>query len=367
MIFNVINYACLNRSDEMNLIIEKLIKKNHTMTNCIDDADYIFVYTCGSTEAFIRRSYDTVSDLLKKYPFKKVVVCGCSAVTAFQLYKDLPVILCSPRNYKRLQEELDIAIEEQELKKAYSTDDVKNTNNIAIVVQKGCVRKCTYCSIWMAIGKIISKSMNSIIQEVQKNVDEGKYEITITGDCIADYGVDIGSNIIDLINRILSVSNKIKLPVYDIHPQSFLEYFDSFARLARGGAFKLLGIPIQSGSQRILKKMHRDFNIEEFKEKIQELKKYGVELSTDIIVGFPGETDEDFERTISILKEIDFDDISVNMYTDTFYNESRKLPDKVTNKEIIKRYVKLKNEKVNGINEDFFEYQFMQVLRGRKQ
>lgn len=366
MIFHVVNYACLNRSDELNLIIGKLEKDNHIMTDHIEKADYIFVYTCGSTEAFIKRSYDATIDILKKHPLKKVVVCGCSAVTAFQLYKDLPVILCSPRNFKKLYDELGIDVQEEELKKAYSTSDVKRMGNTAIVVQKGCVRKCTYCSIWMAIGKIISKNMDSVIQEVTRSVNEGKYDITITGDCIADYGVDTGTTIIELISRILSVSPKIKLTIYDVHPQAFLKYSDSFIQLAKEGAFAHLGIPIQSGSQKILKNMHRSFEIDEFKKRLNEIKSYGVELSTDIIVGFPGESDEDFEQTINLLKDIEFDDISVNMYTDTFYNASRKMTDKVSNKEILKRYVKLKDQKIKGINEDFFEYQFMQVLRRNK-
>lgn len=187
MTFYIVNYACLNRSDELNLIIEKLKKDNHIITNDIGEADYIFVYTCGSTEAFIKRSYDTITDIIKKYPLKKTVVCGCSAVTAFQLYKNLPVILCTPRNFKKLYDELGIDIQEEELKKAYSTSDVKRAGNTAIVVQKGCVRKCTYCSIWMAIGKIFSKSMTSIIQEVKKNVDEGNYFNLTDDNLVYDY------------------------------------------------------------------------------------------------------------------------------------------------------------------------------------
>jgi len=357
------NYACMNRSDELNLIKNKLIEKNDEITDNINEADYILVYTCGSTEAFIKRSFDTVQEYYSSYPSKKIIVCGCSSVTARNLYKDMDVVFCTPTNFSKLREELQISITKDEIKKAQLTQDVKKLDNVAIVVQKGCTRKCTYCSIWMAVGKIVSKDMDSILDEVKKVVNKGQYNITITGDCISDYGIDTNSNIIELIKNICLVSDKIKLSVYDIHPTTFLLYSNDFIELAKQEKFEYLGIPIQSGSKKILNLMNRSFDVEKFIEVTTCLKKCDVKLTTDIIIGFPQEEQIDFNKTIDILEKIDFDDISVNMYTDTPHNISSKMEGKVTNKEILKRYIQLENKKIRGINKDFFEYQFMKLLK----
>jgi len=357
------NYACMNRSDELFLIKNKVLDKGFKITENIEEANYVLIYTCGSTEAFIKRSFDAVNKIYTSYPSKKIIVCGCSSVTARYLYKDMDLIFCTPTNFSQLKKELDISITKDEIRKAQLTKDVKNSNNVAIVVQKGCTKQCTYCSIWMAVGKIVSKNMGTIIDEVKKCVENGNFNITITGDCISDYGLDTNSNIIDLIDNICKVSDKIKLSVYDIHPTAFLKYADEFIRLTKQGKFEHLGIPIQSGSPKILKLMNRYFDVEKFIELTTFLKNCDVKLSTDIIIGFPNEEQEDFDKTVDILKKIDFDDISVNMYTDTQYNVSSKMTGKVSNKEVLKRYIQLENERIRGVNKDFFEYQFMKLLK----
>lgn len=97
------NYACMNRSDELSILKSKFINnKKFIITNDVDDADYILIYTCGSTEAFIRRSFEAVEKIYKQYPQKRIIVCGCSTVTARYLYDDMNVILCSPTNFHEL-------------------------------------------------------------------------------------------------------------------------------------------------------------------------------------------------------------------------------------------------------------------------
>ena len=121
----------------------------------------------------------------------------------------MDLILCSPTNFYQLENELGIVVLKEDIIKAQLTKDIKLDNNIAIVIQKGCRKKCSYCSIWMAVGEIVSKDMKTIIDEVKKCVKQGSYKITLTGDCITDYGIDIGSNIIELIDTICEVSNNI--------------------------------------------------------------------------------------------------------------------------------------------------------------
>lgn len=356
------NYACMNRSDEYELICNKMLKIGFTLTDNLDEADYALIYTCGSTEAFIRRSYESVNDIFVKFPKKRIIVCGCATVTSDYLYKDKPFIICTPTDFSQLEKTLGVSIDSKQLETAYLTDDIKESNRKAIVVQKGCVRKCTYCAIWKAVGKIVSKDPKSIIQQVKQCTNNKIYDLTLTGDCVSDYGLDIGTNIIQLINAICSISPLIKLNIYDLHPQSFLHYSNDFVELSKNGKLNCLGIPIQSGSKNILKLMNRSFDINKFICVVNEMKKNDVKFTTDIIIGFPGEKQEDFNETIRVLKEIEFSQISLNVYTDLHGSASSKMKDKVSKKEIIKRYFQLNENGIRGIDKDFFEYQFIHSL-----
>lgn len=144
------------------------------------------------------------------------------------------------------------------------------------------------------------------MSEVKNLVKSGIYNITLSGDSIADYGVDFGSNIIRLLDYIGSVDENVSFNLLDFHPRMFIKYMDELISLAKKGKINHIGIPIQSGSVNILKAMRREFNIEKFVIGLDEIKKCGVELSTDVIIGFPGETDADFEKTIELLKRLDF-------------------------------------------------------------
>lgn len=357
-----INYACINRSDEFDIIVTKLIDKGFELVDNIEEADHILIYTCGSTEAFINRSCETTNSIHLEHPNKKLIVCGCSTVTAPQLFSNDEYIICSPTDFTALDKYISLIVSKSDVLEVKTTTDVKDTERTAIVVQKGCVRACSYCSIWKAVGGIISKREQEIIETVKKCVEVGKYNLTITGDCISDYGIDIGTNIISLIKNICNVSEKITLNIYDIHPRGFNKYADEFIEISNTGQLNLLGIPIQSGNDRILKLMKRSFDIDKFLSTIKILQSNGVQIITDIIVGFPSETKEDFNDTLSVLKQAKFSKISVNVYTDTMNSESSKMNKKVSKREIIKRYMKLENENIYGLDKDFFDFQFMKLL-----
>lgn len=357
-----INYACINRSDEFDIIVTKLKDKGFKLVDSIEDADHILIYTCGSTEAFINRSAETTSSIHLEHPDKKLIVCGCSTVTAPQLFSNDEYVICSPTDFTALDNYISLIINKSDVLEVKTTTDVKDTERTAIVVQKGCVRACSYCSIWKAVGGIVSKSEDEIINVVKECVAKGKYNLTVTGDCISDYGIDIGTNIISLIKNICNVSKKITLNIYDIHPRGFNKYADAFVDISKTGQLNRLGIPIQSGNDRILKLMNRSFDMDKFLNTIKILQGNGVQIMTDIIVGFPSETNEDFNDTLSILKQAEFAQISVNVYTDTMNSASSKMGNKVSKREIIKRYMKLEGENISGLDKEFFNFQFMKLL-----
>ena len=355
--------ACLNRSDEYDLVQRKIEEKGFIKTSEPEDADIIMLYTCGSTAAFIKRSVNRAFELSEKYN-KQMIICGCSTVTSSASYKDTDFICCTPTDFTELEKYLDSSINQEELRKAEFTDD-PIFDQKAIVVQKGCVRKCSYCGIWRAVGTLFSKELDSIVDEVTDLAGQGVYNITLTGDSIADYGVDIGTNIVELLDKLSAVDKRISFNICDFHPRMFIKYMDDMLRLAKNGKIKNFGIPIQSGSPEILKAMKREFNMEKFREGIKELQKYGIYFWTDIIIGFPGETDEDFEQTLNILKKLDFAKVSVNVYTDLEGSISSGMPNKVSRKDIMKRYIAIKDNNIRGVDNDFLDYQISKVVYDR--
>lgn len=352
--------ACLNRSDEYALVQKKLTNYGYQKTEEPQKADVILLYTCGSTDVFISRSVTRAKDLAEKYK-KKMIVCGCSTVTSSKSYEDTNFLLCSPTDFSKLEEFLDEQIKQEELRVAQITDDPIFSQK-AIVIQKGCVRKCTYCGIWRAVGKLFSKTPESILSEVKNLVKSGIYNITLSGDSIADYGVDFGSNIIRLLDYIGSVDENVSFNLLDFHPRMFIKYIDELISLAKKGKINHIGIPVQSGSVNILKAMRREFNIEKFVIGLDEIKKCGVELSTDVIIGFPGETDADFEKTIELLKRLDFSKISVNVYTDLEGSISNSMTNKISKKNVMKRYISIKESGLRGIDNDFLDYQISKAV-----
>ena len=356
------NFACLNRTDEYALVQRKFYDKGFTKTDKEEDADIILIYTCGSTEAFIKRSIGRLNKIKEKYHYKKIVVCGCASVTANDLL-DCGFTVCTPTDFSELERFLDSTISKEELRKAEIIDDVKMLGRKAIVIKKGCVRKCAYCGIWRAVGSLFSKDEVSILEEVQKCAENGWYDISLTGDCIGDYGIEKGTNIIELIEKIYSISPEFKINIYDLHPSSVIKYADRIINIAGKGIFNYIQIPVQSGSRRILKIMKRDFDYEILVNVIQMLKQNNVKIGTDIIIGFPGENEDDFQQTINMLKNMDLDDVSVNVYTDLNGSESSYMKNKVRKIDILKRYNQLLQCKIRGIEEEYFEYQLSKVIK----
>lgn len=355
--------ACVNRSDEYDLVRKKLENHGYWKTENPQEADVIMIYTCGSTSAFISRSVTRTKELARNYE-KKMIVCGCSTVTSLKSYEDTGFLLCNPTDFSNLEEFLDDQIKQEELRNAQITDD-PIFNQKTIVIQKGCIRKCAYCGIWRAVGKLFSKTPESVLLEVKKLIKSGVYNITLSGDSIADYGLDFGSNIIELLNLIGYVDEKVSFNLLDFHPRMFIKYMNELIAFAQKEKIKHIGIPIQSGSEDILKAMRREFNMEKFVFGLDEIRKCGVDFSTDIIIGFPGETDEDFNKTIALLKRLDFSKITVNVYTDLEDSISSRMPNKISKKKIMKRYITIKESGLRGIDNDFLDYQISKVVYGK--
>jgi MiaB-like tRNA modifying enzyme len=187
---------------------------------------------------------------------------------------------------------------------------IRKERNVAVIVaSSGCLSDCSYCSVKFARGKLRSYPIDELAKEAETLVEDGCKEIQITSQDNGCYGADIGTNIAELLERICKVPGDFKIRVGMMNP-TYVREPNLLAALI--GAYKnpkvsrFLHLPVQSGSDKILKAMKRGYTVSDFEKIVAAFRAEipGIYVSTDIIVGFPGETDEDFQKTIELIEKI---------------------------------------------------------------
>lgn len=186
-------------------------------------------------------------------------------------------------------------------------------------ISKGCTDTCTYCAIPRAIGSIKSKSKEDILREYARLLEKGEESFIFTADNLGLYGVDIGLNIMELFQEMASIDahyRKVLWTFNELHPKWAIKYKDSLSDFVKGGRIKELCVPIQSGNDRVLNLMRRNYKISDTVQTLKQIKNENPEIriTTDVIIGFPTETDEDFLDTIKAIAQIGFDQVMFFSY-----------------------------------------------------
>ncbi len=313
--FLSVNFGCRVNSAETNQWSQILVNQGYIPT--ISNPNIILINTCSVTKKGEKESLNKVKNLHQKYPKAKIYVTGCAN---FEKIKDIPNIFV----YLNQQKE-DLL---KNLNSSYTPkikDKFSHTHRFLLKIQSGCTQFCSYCIVPFKRPKLWSLPIKDAINTVNSALQDGYQEIIITGVNIDQYQY----NFSDLIKQILKNTN-IKLISFGSLPikcidQKFINLFKSYPhRLSH-----FLHIPIQSGSNKILKLMNRPYTKKDILEKFNQLKKIsplhqgeipiyrerGFEFGTDIIVGFPGETEKDFQKTLNLCKKIGFSKIHVFKYS----------------------------------------------------
>ena len=227
-----------------------------------------------------------------------------------------------------------------------------------IKVQDGCNQFCSYCIIPYARGRVRSRKIDSIIKEIEQIAQKGIKEVVITGIHLASYGKDFEENIglIDLLEEINKIDGIVRIRLGSLEPKIITEEF--MQRLIKLEKIcHHFHLSLQSGCDNTLKRMNRKYTTSEFEEIVQRLRKYynDVILTTDIIVGFPGETDEDFETTYNYLKKINFYKMHVFPYSPRKGTVAAKMPDQIqgdVKEKRSKKLIELSNENQKQYNQN---------------
>ena len=317
----------------MKEAMAELFEKNGyiQVDNDTDVADVYIVNTCTVTNLSDRKSRQYIRRAKRENPDSTVAVVGCYAQVApkeVEKIEGVDVVIGTSERSKIVD-----LIEEakEEDKKINIVRDIKKDRDFQFIkidenfhktrsymkVQDGCNRYCTYCIIPYARGTIRSRRIGDCVREAIRLANAGYKEIILTGIHVGSYGVDLGPvRLIDLIEAIAEVDGIERIRLSSVEPNIISEDFMRRA-IACSKLCDHFHLSLQSGSNKVLKDMNRHYNREEFIEKTKIIKKYMpyAGLTTDIIVGFPGESDEDFEDSMSIVREVEFSKVHVFKYS----------------------------------------------------
>ena len=312
----------MNVSDS-ELVETLLIKKGFQKTESPEEADILFVNTCSIRE----HAEDKVHSLLGRYNILKrknpsmiIGVLGCMAQSLkHDILENKPYvdIVLGPDSYRRLPEIIDRQQKDNEstvdtyLSKYEVYDDLfpkrKSGVNAWVTIMRGCDKFCTFCIVPFTRGRERSRSIDGIIEEVKKAVYQGFSEITLLGQNVNSYNYE-GKNFPLLLNTVANVNGVKRIRYTSPHPQDINEeLLEAMAK--HENICNYIHLPLQAGSNKILKRMNRTYTKENFIALAKKIRSFlpNVGISTDIIVGFPGETDKDFNETIEVMNEIVFD------------------------------------------------------------
>ena len=349
--------GCKVNQYETNAMEQQFIKNNYEIVENTQKADIYVINTCTVTNMAERKSRQMLRRVKEINSFAVLVVCGCYAQVAKNELEQIPEIdiilginekneiVQIVENYMEKMAEQDKKSQKAEIddvskqKEFLDFGDVTYTekNRAVVKVQDGCNMFCSYCIIPYARGRIRSRKIESVVSEIKKIAKEEIKEVVITGIHVASYGKDFDNEntskkirLIDLLEAINKIDGIDRIRLSSLEPTIVDEEFAT--RLSKLDKIcDHFHLSLQSGCDETLKRMNRKYTTQIYRDAVATLRRYYPEASftTDIIVGFPGETDEEFAKTYEFLKEIDFYRLHVFKYSPRRGTVAEKMPNQI--------------------------------------
>ena len=376
--------GCKVNQYETNAMEQQFIKNNYEIVENTQKADIYVINTCTVTNMAERKSRQMLRRVKEINPSAVLVVCGCYAQVAKNELEQIPEIdiilginekneiVQIVENYMEKMAEQDKKSPEAEIddvskqKEFLDFGDVTYTekNRAVVKVQDGCNMFCSYCIIPYARGRIRSRKIESVVSEIEKIAKEGIKEVVITGIHVASYGKDFDNEntskkirLIDLLEAINKIDGIDRIRLSSLEPTIVDEEFAT--RLSKLDKIcDHFHLSLQSGCDETLKRMNRKYTTQIYRDAVATLRKYYPEASftTDVIVGFPGETDEEFAKTYEFLKEIDFYRLHVFKYSPRRGTVAEKMPNQIDGnkkEERSNKLIELSNSTENKHNQSY--------------
>lgn len=376
--------GCKVNQYETNAMEQQFIKNNYEIVENTQKADIYVINTCTVTNMAERKSRQMLRRVKEINPSAVLVVCGCYAQVAkneLEQISEIDIILGINEkneivqiveNYMEKMAEQDKKSQEAEIddvskqKEFLDFGDVTYTekNRAVVKVQDGCNMFCSYCIIPYARGRIRSRKIESVVSEIEEIAKEEIKEVVITGIHVASYGKDFDNEntskkirLIDLLEAINKIDGIDRIRLSSLEPTIVDEKFAT--RLSKLDKIcDHFHLSLQSGCDETLKRMNRKYTTQIYRDAVATLRKYYPEASftTDVIVGFPSETDEEFAKTYEFLKEIDFYRLHVFKYSPRRGTVAEKMPNQIDGnkkEERSNKLIELSNSTENKHNQSY--------------
>ena len=320
----ICSLGCKVNIYESELVTNILKNNNYTVVDFEDKADIYIINTCSVTNESDKKSRKMINRAKKNNPAAIIIVMGCySQVNAEDI--DVDIVLGN-KDKSKIVEIIEEYIKTKQKKKIiydltkvdFEKMEITNFDSHTrafVKIQDGCNAFCSYCIIPYVRGRVRSKEPEDVIKEVTTLVEKGYKEIVLTGIHTGRYGTDINTTLEELLNKLVNIPNIYRIRLSSIEINEITPGIKELLKENKVMA-KHLHIPLQSGSNKILKLMNRRYNKEEFLSMVDNLRDIpDISLTTDLIVGFPNEGEEEFNETIDTLKKIGFTKIHTFPYS----------------------------------------------------
>ena len=357
---------------ESEYVISLLKKNNYQIVDFSSFSDIYIINTCSVTNESDRKSRKAISQARKNNPNAIIIVMGCySQLKADEIEAD--IIIGNKDKSKIIELINEYQAKKEKVKKIYDLkhttfenieiDKFINHTRAFVKIQDGCNAFCSYCIIPYTRGNIRSKNKEDVINEIKKLVDNGYQEIVLTGIHTGKYGIDLNTNLETLLKELVKIKGLYRLRLSSIEINEITEGIIKLIKENNIMA-KHLHIPLQSGSDKILKLMNRHYDTKYFYEKIKKIREEipDISITTDLIVGFPYETEECFAETIDLLKKIKFSHIHTFPYSKRDGTKASLMPQIDGN--IKKKRVKEVLEISNYYESEFYKQSINKIYDG---
>jgi len=344
--FHIETYGCTSNFGNSSQVEGALISLGH-LPSAIDEADVIIVNTCAVTEKTERKILKRLSQLEDD----RLIIAGCLTAA---IPSSVEQINCR-RRLGVLTRSVAMEIAESFSHSSSGTPSHKKRIQVKpipdslcgiINIAEGCRGKCSYCVVRRARGNLVSLDPEEIEERARSMIESGIVELQLAAQDTGAYGLDIGSSLPELLTKIAEIPGKFMVRVGMMNPDTAHPVLRELTEALRcPKVYKFLHLPVQSGSDEVLQKMCRGYRVDDYVRIVRLLREKlpGISFATDVITGFPGETDEDFAKTLKLMELVRPDKINVTRYSRrprTPAAERYNMPDRIK-KERSRRLTKL--------------------------
>ena len=366
--FYIKSLGCKTNQIEGQHINEELVNAGYSPVNSPNECDFFILNTCSVTSHADNQALYILKQFRINNPKAKIILTGCFAQTAKEFDKiDVDLILGNNEKnniveyvekYKEKQSIVSDINNQKEYKDFGETTYTEKVRAF-IKIQDGCNNFCSYCIIPFARGRVRSRKIENVVSEITDIAKKGIKEVVITGIHIASYGIDFDNKIglIDLLEKINKIDGIERIRLGSLEPKLITEQFiEKLSKLEK--ICDQFHMSLQSGCDETLKRMNRKYTTQDFEKGVKILRNaYPNSLLTaDIIVGFPGETEEEFNTTYDFLKKIGFYKIHTFKYSKRKGTVAEKMPNQISSQlqeERSKKIIELSNEMQNSYNSSY--------------